>query len=221
MCFNFKCIDAVGVVCAECLDVLGLSNQDVQIRKDQDLAHQISAWEQVAHEGGPTSAHAPMLSSPPPSLRHALIPDLPTPPCPPNPMKKHQLTAAKRLEKELKEKSKKDQKKIETQPECDPASKEESTNKEDDLPDHVPEIRPKEKKNSKKADGKKKTTKKETNQKRKPNNGPVWEAMQSYIQAMRADGVSYQGALRMWKSSAARAAIVNKMSASEQKRRRY
>eukprot|EP00438_Fugacium_kawagutii_P030842 Skav210403 [mRNA] locus=scaffold1416:237299:237802:- [translate_table: standard] len=167
-----------------------------------------------------------MLSTPPPNLRESFIQDLPTPPCVPHPMKKAQLAAAKRLEKEMKEKEKNEKKKkTETEPE-----RKKPRSKTTDQPDTdtVPETESKIKKdkNTKNTDGKKtKTTKKKAmtdgNQKRAPNNGPLTEAMRSYIQDMRDDGVDYQLALKMWKSSAKRAEIVNKLSPSEQKRRRY
>lgn len=81
-----------------------------------------------------------------------------------------------------------------------------------------------EKKTKKNAAAKAKKDKKEKQEKkpRKPNQGPLTEVMKEYIKGRRqADGLSYRDALKAWGTSSERAEIVNTMSYSEQKRRRY
>ena len=169
--------------------------------KDHRLACELMEWEKDAYDGAPTSAHAPCYAPQPDATPCRLVhqfPDLDaldTPPAIPNPLKKTQLAAAKRLEKEMKAAGDKPKKTKKT-----------------------------EKKTKKNAAAKAKKDKKEKQEKkpRKPNQGPLTEVMKEYIKGRRqADGLSYRDALKAWGTSSERAEIVNTMSYSEQKRRRY
>ena len=167
---------------------------------DYRLACELTEWERDAHDGAPTSAHAPCYATPC-RLVDRFPADLDTPPPIPNPLKKTQLAAAKRLEKELKAAG---------------ANKGPHGNKSRKTK--------KEKKTKTKAATKDKKEKKQKQEKkpRKPNQGPLAEVMKEYIKSRReAEGLSYQDALKAWGTSSERAAIVDNMSYSEQKRRRY
>ena len=73
-----------------------------------------------------------------------------------------------------------------------------------------------------KKDKKSKKQKHETGEKTKnAANGPMTEAMKEFVQARRGEGVSYRDAMKQWRTSTERASIVNSLSPSEQKRRRY
>ena len=114
-------------------------------------------------------------------------------------MKKSQLAGAKRLEKEMKM--------------AEAANKTKHGKK--------PGKAKKENKKDKKGANKGQKNQDKEKKPRKPNDGPLTGAMKEYIQRRRADGLSYRDALKEWGESCERAEIVNKMSYSEQKRRRY
>ena len=174
------------------------SVMDGPCSKDYQLAREIMDWEKDAYHGAPTSAHAPAFATP-----CRLVDRFPaldtTPPPIPNPLKKSQLAAAKRLEKDMKmadaANKKRDEKKAKKQKKQDKKDKKAANN-------------------GKKNQGKEKKN-------RKPNEGPLTGAMKEYIQRRRAGGLSYREAMKEWGESSERAEIVNKMSYSEQKRRRY
>ena len=166
--------------------------------KDHRLACELVDWERDAHDGVPTSAYAPAYAPQPETTPCRLVDrclDLDTSPPIPNPMRKTQLAAAKRLEKEMKLAGNKTQK-----------EKKNAAAK------------------GKKKEKKQKKEKKENQEKkpRKPNQGPLTEVMKEYIKGRRqADGLSYHDALKALGTSSERAEIVSTMSLSEQKRRRY
>ena len=56
---------------------------------------------------------------------------------------------------------------------------------------------------------------------RKPNDGPLGKAMKAFVDDMKSAGCSHQGALALWKDSDERMEIVNQLSDSERKRRRF
>eukprot|EP00435_Cladocopium_sp_Y103_P017245 s4632_g4.t1 len=175
--------------------------EDDPCSRDHQLARELMDWERDAYDGAPTSAYAPAFAPQPDTTPCRLVDKFPdmemTPPPIPNPMKKSQLAAAKRLEKEMKM--------------ADAANKKREGKK--------PEKKEKTKKKDKKAASKKKQ---ETEKKpRKPNEGPLAGAMKEYITRRRAEGLSYMEAMKEWGKSKERAEIVDSMSYSEQKRRRY
>jgi len=171
-----------------------------QLEQDEKYAMEISAWEENAVDGAPTSARAPQTTPPckllPPGL------DFPTPEGKPvHPYRKTQLAAAKRLERELKSADKTGKSK--TPPGTTQVTK-----------DQKP---PKKTKSAKKEEKKRGKDKK----KNKGGAGPMAEAMQAFREAAQQRGDSYKEAMAKWKVSAERQAIVNGMSYAEQKRRRY
>ena len=179
---------------------------DNAVAKDHQLACEIHKWETDAVNGNATSAHAPEPADVTPCRLTDRFLDLDTPPPIPNPLKKTQLAAAKRLEKELKM----------AKVEADTGVK-----------------KPKTAKGKKaKGDSKGKKDKKSSNKNKKKQetgdpktkkaaNGPLTEAMKDFVQARRGEGVSYREAMKQWRTSTERASIVNSFCPSEQKRRRY
>lgn len=71
------------------------------------------------------------------------------------------------------------------------------------------------------AKGKKAKKAKEAKKAKKPCQGPMAEAMGAFVTAAKAAGYSHIQSLRLWKLSPERAQIVEGMSESERKRRRY
>ena len=57
--------------------------------------------------------------------------------------------------------------------------------------------------------------------KRKRNNGPMQAVMREFINLKRAEGLSYHEAMGLWRGSAERQAIVDKIPEGERKKRRY
>lgn len=120
---------------------------------------------------------------------------LPTPP-PIEPMKKTQLAAAKRLEKELR-------------------LAKFSKGKEEAA---------KSKKKALKVEAKTKGPQRVQNQKAEKKDlsgGPMISAMKRFVDQRKAEGTSHHDAQRLWKNSEERRSIVEQMSESERKRRRY
>lgn len=180
--------------------------EDDAVAKDHKLACEIQKWETDAFHGNATSAHAPQPADVTPCRLTEHFPDLDTPPPIPNPLKKSQLAAAKRLEKELKM-AKAEKKEGVEGTEKAKGKKAERDNK---------------KPGKGKKDKKSKKQKHETGKKTKnAANGPMTEAMKEFVQARRGEGVSYRDAMKQWRTSTERASIVDSLSPSEQKRRRY
>lgn len=184
--------------------------EDDIVVKDKKLAREIHQWETDAFHGEATSAHAPQPADVTPCRLTDRFVDLGTPPPIPNPLKKSQLAAAKRLEKELKmaktnkpkgvkDTGKTNGKKVG----CDKQKPGKGTKE-------------KKGKKQKREIGEEKDTKT-----KKATNGPLTEAMKDFVQARRGEGVSYREAMKQWRTSTERASIVNSFCPSEQKRRRY
>ena len=135
-------------------------------------------------------------------MTHGPAPDL-TPPPVPHPQKKAQLAAAKRLEKELRaEKSKGNKTEV-------PKKSTESKGKKTEIP-----------KKSTESKGKKTKGNKGDN-KPAPLAGPMQIEMKKFVDGLKANGYGHFQAMDLWKQSKERAKIVNAMSESERKRRRY
>jgi len=164
---------------------------------DHQWAREIQAWQERAFNGEAASAKAPSAVTPPPRPRDFSV-EVPTPDQKTiDPLRKTQLAAAKRLEKELKgAKNKK----------LEPAG---SSQKK----------KPSSKK-TKKTKGKE-SEKGEAGKKRKASDGPMMKAMSEFVKEARAAGSSYKEALSAWKNSKEREAIVMSLPAHEVKRRRY
>ena len=163
-----------------------------EYKPDEQWAHEISEWERLANAGGPTSAHAP----PPISLE---VPEMEMTPSPvPLPYKKTQLAAAKRLEKELKQKSSSTTKPVILA--SAPKSKAEKGPKKSKKKPPVP---------------------KKVEVKKSSSGGPLMDEMNKFLVTMKAQGYSHREAMKLWRESETRAEIVNSMSESERKRRRY
>lgn len=165
------------------------------MEQDEKYAKEISAWEEQAVDGAPTSARAPQITPPckllPPDL------EFPTPEGKPvHPYRKTQLAAAKRLERELKSAGKTGK---------TPAG----PTKGQKPPKTIKTVKKNEKKHNK------------DKKKDKGGAGPMAEAMKAFREAAQQRGDSYKEAMAKWKTSAERQAIVNGMSYAEQKRRRY
>lgn len=163
---------------------------------DAWYAQEWAAWESDAYDGHATSARGPVAT---PQARRLLdfSYEVPSPEEPKvvEPMKKVQLAAAKRLEKQLRQKCESKEPKV---PETKPA-------------DTVPP--------QKKAKGKAKA--KDENEEKKAYNGPLTEAMKKFLKEKMEQGFPYREAQQLWKTSAERAAITGQMSDRERKRRRY
>ena len=179
------------------------SHQDMdQLNKDHALASKISDWQQTAYDGAATSAFAPQLETPSPRLV-ANLEEVDTPPKIPRPMRKAQLACSKRVEKALKA--------AKTKGETNekPQGKPKGNNS-------------KEKEKAKKIKEKEKAKKiKDKKEDKKETNGPMKVAMAEYVAKCRAEGMTYAQAMAGWKLSSERKAIVDTMSPSEQKRRKY
>ncbi len=156
-------------------------------------------WNRDARDGRATSAFSPQVTTPRCKLLERYPDDSLTPPPVPFPYKKTQLAAAKRLEKDLKN--------------CGGNAKQAEKKKAKTVE------KKKAKTVSKKAS--KKEAKEPPKKARKPSAGPMAEAMGSFVAAAKAEGYSHQESLRLWKLSPERDAIVQGMSESERKRRRY
>lgn len=153
------------------------------------------SWKRDAVAGHATGAFSPVAT--PCRLLSRADPSL-TPPPVPVPYRKTQLTAAKRLEKDLKNSGSKANAKA---AKAEQAAKGKKAKKA------------KEAKEAKKA--------KEAKPAKKPCQGPMAEAMGAFVTAAKAAGYSHIQSLRLWKLSPERAQIVEGMSESERKRRRY
>lgn len=158
---------------------------------DEQWAHDISKWERLANAGAPTSAKAPVPI-------YLDVPELDMTPSPvPLPYKKTQLAAAKRLEKELKQ-----QKSSTPKRSSAPKAKAEKGKK--------PKKTPPSKKSPPVPAKKVQATK-----------GPLMDEMNKFVAGAKANGHSHREAMTLWRESEERAQIVNNMSESERKRRRY
>lgn len=158
---------------------------------DEQWAHEISEWERLATAGVPTSAKGPA----PVKLE---VPELDMTPSPvPLPYKKTQLAAAKRLEKELKQ-----QKSSATKPEARVPKKAKA------------KVKPNKSKKSPPAPANKVEV-------TKSSKGPLMDEMNKFVSDAKANGHSHREAMALWRESEERAQIVNSMSESERKRRRY
>ena len=151
-------------------------------------------WVGRAHSGHPTGS-SPPVTTPPCRFVDKFHVDLGTPEAAiPEPMKKTQVAAAKRLQKELAEKTKKE--KPVPKKEKKPEKKTKTTKK-----------KPQAKKQKKSQDPK--------------STGPLSLALKAFMAQKKSDGFSHKESLKLWKVSAERMEIVGKMSESERKRRRY
>ncbi len=149
----------------------------------------------VAHGGGACSASPPApLVTPKGRLTERFARDLPSPPKAPEPYKKSQLAAAKRLEKELK---------------TSRATGPKIVGKSQD------------KGKSKTQDKKISKEKKNDNKNKGHDSGPLQDAMSKFMTRVKNQGASHREAQQMWRESRERDAIVGNMSESEKKRRRY
>ena len=161
----------------------------------RELDDEWGDWVTRAHLGQPTGS-SPPVTTPPCRLADKFNVDLCTPDAAvPEPMKKTQVAAAKRLQKELAEKAKKEEK-------------------------PVPKNAKKPQKKTKTA---KKTpqAKKQKKSKDPKSSGPLSLAFKEFVAQKKSEGYSYRESQSLWKESAERMEIVVKMSESERKRRRY
>ena len=176
------------------------------MEKQKELDEEWGDWVSRAHLGEPTGSSPPVT---PPcrllDLDSRFNVDVPTPDAAiPEPLKKTQVTAAKRLQKELAERAK--------------------SNKVSDFEAkkaaEIKSKKPKAKKADKKSKPKGKNAKKTPDTKSKYC-GPLSVAFQEFMRQKKAEGNTHKDALGLWKISPERMAIVGKMSESERKRRRY
>lgn len=156
----------------------------------------VQNWKNRARSGVATSAFSPVAT--PCRLTHGLKKVLDeTPPPVIRPYRKTQLAAAKRLEKEL------------------------QNAKGSDLKPNSTKGKRKAKGNKDKKVDKTKGDSKKVPPKRNHGNGPMAAAKNTFMQNMKSEGYSYRECLELWKESEEREAIVQSMSESERKRRRY
>ena len=174
-------------------DYIRICQQQKKLRDDQAYGavknKEVDEWRNAAEAGQPAGSSSPVVE----------------------PLKKAQLTAQKRLEKE------KALKALKASPKK--KAKEEEQGKMSDkvkgkMYDKVKPIKEKQAKGKSKDKGSGKA-------KRNASAGPLAIAMKEFIAAKRAEGLSYAEALKLWRTSTMRADIVGSLSASEQKRRRY
>lgn len=159
----------------------------------------IAEWKTSAMKGEATSSEAPVQISPLLTPDHRPYVEVDnTPPKVPNPMRKSQLIAEKKLQQQFK-------KKMEPKVANPDAGQGDSDCK-----------KPKAKTSKAKSDGKSAKTKK-----RKPNDGPMKVAMDSFIKDGKKRGWNHAKCLRKWKTSQERLDIVNRLPAAERKRRRF
>ena len=172
------------------------------VETQKRLDEEWGGWVSRAQLGEPTGSSPPV--TPPCRLLDRSNVDLPTPDAAiPEPMKKTQVSAAKRLQKELAEKAK-----------AEKVGPKESKAKQVEKSGKGPKKADQKKKPSKK--NAKKTTKSESK-----SCGPLSVAFQEFMRQKKADGRTHKEALGLWKNSPERTAIVGSMSESERKRRRY
>lgn len=171
-----------------------------QVEADACYSQRIAQWQGEAAAGHATSAHVPVTPTVGNRLMNfaeeVLTPDNVSLP---QPLSKKQLTAAKRLEKELCAKGS-------TMPKAEGMPAGDSS-------------KPKSKKQTK-APKVTKATKDEP-KKRKSSAGPMQVAMRAFIKQKMSEGLGYKEALSKWGESAERKSIVDSVSDSEKKRRRY
>ena len=153
----------------------------------------VQNWKNRARSGSATSAFSPVAT--PCRLTHGLqnVKDE-TPPPVIRPYRKTQLAAAKRLEKELQNAKSSDSKKNSTK-----GKGKAKGNKVDKTKGRSKKVPPK----------------------RNHGDGPMAAAKNTFMQSMKSEGYSYRECLELWKESEEREAIVQSMSESERKRRRY
>lgn len=132
-----------------------------------------------------------------PEAKLLKIPAEHTPPPLPRPTAKAQLVAAKRMQAELKKKSGK--------------------TGENDLDGDCEKVA----KTPKTKVGKGKAAKQNSKKKRKAQNGPVQSTFHRFMAAQREAGVKHPKALKLWKVSEERQALISTMSPAERKRRRF
>ena len=73
-----------------------------------------------------------------------------------------------------------------------------------------------------KSKAKAKVSKKDPAKKeRKAHDGPLGQIMKEFMEKTKQSGVNHREALKLWKTSAERSAVVAKMPPNEVKRRRY
>lgn len=154
-------------------------------------------WENRARSGVATSAYSPVAT--PCRLLHGRVQVKDeTPPKVIQPYRKTQLAAAKRLEKELQNAKGRDEK-----PKSTKGKGKAKGNKVD-----------------KKIKGRPDRSKK-VPPKRNHGDGPMAAAKNTFIQSMKNEGYSYKECVQLWMESEERDWIVQSMSESERKRRRY
>lgn len=165
-----------------------------QVEDDRSYAASVADWERRAHAGRACSASPPApLVTPKGRFSDRFAVELPSPPKAPEPYKKSQLAAAKRLEKELK------------------TSSQTASKTTGESQDSKSKVKAKKTQKEKKTDTKKKAH----------DSGPLQDAMSKFLTRVKNQGASHKEALQMWRNSRERDAIVGKMSESERKRRRY
>eukprot|EP00438_Fugacium_kawagutii_P023921 Skav205636 [mRNA] locus=scaffold2404:77442:77984:+ [translate_table: standard] len=171
-------------------------------------------WRDEAELGLPTSAGGPpgcsmddvdtLTPQRPPYFL-----DPPTTPLdkPLNPMKKAQLIAKRKMEKEMKKAGKvqadaaKEKVAADDKPADEKVPEQNAPAEESPLDAAPVDAAPK--------------------KKRKPSQGPLQDVMKEFMKAGKAAGKSYATRLDEWKKSDERRAVVEKVGASESKRRRY
>eukprot|EP00435_Cladocopium_sp_Y103_P001763 s657_g1.t1 len=179
--------------------------QNWSTEDDEWYAHEWAQWESDAFDGHATSARGPVST---PQARRLLdfSNEVHTPPGPKvvDPMKKVQLAAAKRLEKQLRQNGESQEPKV---PETKPTAKVNGKGK-----------------NAKGKNAKGKNAKGKAKDDEKPKkvySGPLTEAMKKFLKEKKEQGLSHREAQQLWKSSDERSAITGPMSDRERKRRRY
>ena len=166
-------------------------------------------------KGKPCSARRPTEKSsepqttPPPKLSTYELPGIPSPPAVPKPMAKRQLTAAMKLENQLKQQPAHKKQKQEAR----------DTHQPEESPEPARSKKQQKQKPEKKSEQDKKVKQKKA--KRAPNNGPMQEAMNKFVQKKRSQGKTWAEARALWGTSAKRSAIIATLSESERRRRRF
>ena len=157
---------------------------------------EVAEWKKSASRGEATSATPPAVIEPAVTPKgHKPYFEVDTPAKIPNPLKKVQLVAEKKLEQQLKRQKKPNDA---GDPEVSAAAGKTET--------------------SSGGGGKKKS---QSGKKRKPNNGPMKVALDQFIAKKRAKGFSYMESLKLWSTSKQRQAIVDSLSPEERRRRRF
>ena len=211
-----------------------------------DPVHSRHSWEEDARRGAATSVAPPDNQTP----ERAPFFELPmeTPEAVPLPMKKVELAAEKRMQQKIKNASRGQGKKEVLEPVGHTKQKTEKKRERAQLEEawecHEGGewIETMSKKKREVADeatedwggwdwwwvGEEEIPKKSAREKmkktavaRKPNAGPMGETMQAFVKQLKSEGVSHRDAMKAWKVSAERQAIVDGLGEAEKKRRRF